>query len=210
MQLPTHATKQDIDAICAYLFDKPAGIAVSETSAVFGLGNLRKRKLAACELWGFVEKNDKGRIVITERGRSEAMNRGTHWTRSCLDAISSVPAYMSIIRKVVSEGNSTMTPREISSFWQLHFSSVVSKSEDVRIHQAFCCLRLLEGAALGEIRASKQGGRTRFAFDAVNIRKFLNEGENGQTQGQGPTEPEMAAGEQEAGLGAAEECERNP
>lgn len=175
MNLPTSTTENDIEAICRYLLDKPDGADILEATAVFAETSSSNRKLVACRLWGFVEKDERERVKITDRGRSAVSNSKEHKAQSCFGAISEFPAYMAVIRKAVNQEISTMAARDVSVIWKERFSSDVSNSESIRIEQAICFFNLLEGAGLGETTIGSSEQTTKFAFDAEKSRNFLRD-----------------------------------
>lgn len=211
MHLPTNATVDDIDAICNYLLDKPTGASAFRAKSVFAKGTSGDRKLAACRLWGFIEKGHDGRIVITERGRAAVRNKGARQAQSCREAIADFPAYIAVIEGAVKQGKFTVLADEISSYWQEHFPSEVSKSGPNRNLQVACFLRLLKGAGLGEMTVGNRVQKTRFDFNADQLHEFVKEGENdhADTQGKSPKEPKSDHATETVGHRGMEEGEQD-
>lgn len=91
MNLPTGATKGDMEARRSCPTDGPARADILDAVAVFGGGAARSRKLAVCGERGLMEMDDSGTAGVTERGRAVAASNGIPQEQSCLVAISDSP-----------------------------------------------------------------------------------------------------------------------
>lgn len=208
MSLPTSATVEDIESICTYLLDKPAGADILEAIAVFGESVARNRKLADCRLWGFVEKNDNERMAITERGRAAVENRGERRAQSFLEAMSGFPAYEAVIEEAKSRGRYTITALEVSAFWRERHSSEVALRESDRIEQAICFFGLLEGAGLGKMTIGRSVHATEFDFTPDGSKAAAeSEPVPAEASVEGTADPEESGASGEAGFREVEKVE---
>lgn len=208
MLLPRRITIKDIENICNFLANKPAGATVTEIRRAFGKRDADGLKLSACGKLGFVDRDSRDRTTITKRGRIALRRTLKQKSRSYLDAILSVPAYKAVVQRVAEKGDFTITPREVAAIWHKDFPSGVSKTENVGVEQANCLFRLLEGAALGSLTLGTGKRRTVFAFDEQKIRRVAREGkeDHPEEKGRSSAEAEKAETTDKAGhVGRVEE-----
>lgn len=182
MYLPTLARKKDVQAICKFLLVIPEGADKDEITTALRIGN--SRKLTDCEKWGFIENNDQGRYVITERGRNVKGSDGKR-KQAYLDAISDFPAYVAIIERAVREGKFTVLATDVSSYWDQHLPPKFVATKNVRRSQVISFFRLLDETALGNMTKGTRGTDTIFEFKEPATRKFLSEFQANQVDASG-------------------------
>lgn len=172
MALPVRATIADVDAMCGYLLTKPTGATVTEAKAVLDLGILDPRKIAAFKFWGLID-DSTGKMRLTERGRGVAKDKGARKAPFLRAALAAVPAYRAILERCVHRSELTVGATEVAAHWHQHFRSEVSDSDEIINQQAICFFQLAEGADLGRLIVGRKGQPTRFEFDELNSRGFV-------------------------------------
>jgi predicted nucleotide-binding protein len=191
MALPIRATIADIDAICGYLLTKPTGATPAEAKAVLDPGMLDPRKIAAFKFWGLID-DSTGKTRLTERGRGVAKDKGAHKAPLLREALADVPAYRAILERCVHRSELTVGATEVAAHWHQHFRPEVSDSDEIINQQAICFFQLAEGADLGRLIVGRKGQPTRFEFDELNSRAFVEGSELADTQGATANLPDQA------------------
>ncbi len=203
MSLPTRATLEDLEAVCAYLVTKPTGATLAEARAVVDSKRLDGRKLAALRFWGVIE-NDGTKMKITDTGRRLVRDSGSTRSEVLREVVSQVPAYVAVIERAALGGELTVAVTEVASHWHEHFRSDVSDSDTILNSQALCFFHVAQAADLGRITLGRKGRSTRFDFDAAAVRTFVKgstEESSGGTPAEGTAEVDDPAATEAVSLG---------
>lgn len=172
--LPIRTTVSDIDAVCGYLATKPTGATVAEAKAVLDSKVLDGRKLSALRFWGLIEGEDKMRL--TERGREAVRDKGARKSSALLQVISSVAPYRALVERAVHRGEFTISATDAAAHLFEHFKSHASENDKILNDQAVCFFQIAQGADLGALIIGRRGQPTRFDFDEINARLFVEGG----------------------------------
>ncbi|MBA4132877.1 MAG: hypothetical protein C0519_15815 [Hyphomicrobium sp.] len=172
MSLAHRATLADVEAICGYLLTKPTGATINEAKAVLDAGILDQRKIAALKLWNLID-DTTGKMRLTERGRGIAKDKGARKAQFLRQILSEVPAYMAVIERAIHRAELSAPATDVAAHWHQHFRSDASENDDILNQQAICFFQLAEGADLGRLVIGRRGQPTRFEFDEVNARGFI-------------------------------------
>ncbi|WP_158595785.1 TIR domain-containing protein [Oleomonas cavernae] len=173
MALPIRTTLADVDALCGYLITKPTGANTAEAKAVLDEKILDGRKLSALKVWGLIEETSAGKMRLTERGRLVSKDKGARRSSALKEVVSSISPYVAIIERAIHRGETALTATEVATHWHQHFKSDASDSDKILNDQAVCFFQLAEGADLGKLVVGRKGQSTRFVFDELNTRAFI-------------------------------------
>ena len=173
--LPIRTTLEDIESVCSYLATKPTGATSAEAKAVLDSKLLDGRKLTALKFWNLVE-DSSGKMRLTELGRRLAKDYGAARAEVLREVIRAIPPYGAVVERVVHKGEITVTATEVAANWHTHFTAEVSDSDKVLNDQAVCFFQVAEGADLGSLTVGRKGQPTRFDFDEMNARRFVEGG----------------------------------
>jgi predicted nucleotide-binding protein len=110
---------------------------------------------------------------LTERGRGVAKDKGVRKAPLLRAALADVPAYRAILERSVHRSELTVGATEVAAHWHQHFRSEASDSDEIINQQAICFFQLAEGADLGRLIVGRKGQPTRFEFDELNSRAFV-------------------------------------
>ena len=173
MSLPTRATLEDLDAVCAYLVTKPTGATLAETKAVVDKKHLDRRKLTALKYWGLIEDDDN-KMKITGRGRRFVKDSGASRSEVLREVVRQVRPYAAVVERAVHRQEETIPATEVAAHWYEHFKSDVSDSDKTLNEQAVSFCQVAQGADLGTLIIGRKGMPTRFEFDTDATRVFVD------------------------------------
>jgi hypothetical protein len=172
MALPIRTTIADIEGVCAYLATKPTGATVTEAKAVLDSSLLDGRKLSALRYWSLVEDNN-GKLRLTEKGRALSKDKCARRASVLTTVIGQIPPYAAIVERGVHKNELTIAATDVAAHWHQHFKSEASDNDKILNDQAVCFFQLAEGADLGQLIVGRKGQPTRFEFDEVAARSFV-------------------------------------
>jgi hypothetical protein len=167
MPLPVRTGPADIDAVCGYLIDKPAGVSPTE---LIDWKALDRRTLSALKLWGLIE-GAGGKLRLSERGRLAMHDRASRAT-ALREVVAAIAPYGSVIARAVQRNEMIVRSAEVASHWHQHFRA------DARLgilnQQIVCFFRVAEGADLGRLVVGRKGQHTRFELAEDDARAFID------------------------------------
>ncbi len=170
--LPTRAVLKDIAKICAYLATKPTGASQKAFVAALGAKYSDARKLSAIKSWGFIDEDKKG-LKVTDRGRSYAKSDANGRASILRTVIRTIPAYMSVLERVSSRAEYSISSTEVAAHWHEHFTEEASDNDKILNEQAVCFFQILSGTNLGTLTLGRRGSVTRFDFNESALKDFI-------------------------------------
>lgn len=120
MPLPTNTTKEDVDAIVAFLRNKPVGIPVGSAKATIDARLVDSRKLNAYRAWGFVTE-DSGKLMLTKTGREYSQATEDEKKDFYGNVVRNERIYFLTTEWLFNRGFDQIAATDVASHWFTHF-----------------------------------------------------------------------------------------
>ncbi len=174
MSLPVLKTAADIDAIVAYLRNKPTGATIAEAKAVIKEA-ADTRKIGAFVFWGLVSKEDR-RLKLASRGWELA--RKTKSREQVLrEILDSIVPYRSALEWIHHQKIDSATNADVAAHWHEHHTEALgSENETTMKDQAVCFFRIAEAAGLGKMTVGRKGAATRLETERTALAAYIDAG----------------------------------
>jgi predicted nucleotide-binding protein len=172
MPLPIRTTIEDVQAVCGFLAKKPTGATPTEARKIIDEKYLDGRKLAALKLWKLIDEQD-GRLKITEDGRHVVRDESGR-SAALRRVVARVPAYRAVVERAHHKAEPSVSATDVAAHWHQHFKDDSSGSDRILNDQAVCFFQIATSAGLGSLVIGRKGNATRFEFDPMAVREFVD------------------------------------
>ena len=195
--LPSRATLDDVTQVCVYLSTKPTGATNKEVIAALGEKYQDPRKVSALKAWTLVEE-EEGRFRVSDKGRRYAKSDANGRASILGGIIRSIPAYLSVIERVASRKEPSITATDVAAHWHDHFRDEASDNDKILNEQAVCFFQVVSGANLGTLVIGRRGSPTRLDLNEDALKAFTGATEVFPAEDQSGFPPPPPAGTADA------------
>lgn len=173
MSLPIMTSGADVEAIVAYLRNKPTGVTQTEAKAAIEGRLLDGRKLAAYEQLGFIFRTGD-QINLTPLGREFSRASDDEKQLIFRQIAKNIRAYNLALEWAYHSKFDQIASVDLVAHWLEHCSEDLETDQDRTIRvQVSCFFSLAQAAGFGEHIVGRRGQETRLVLNRETLREYI-------------------------------------
>ncbi len=191
MPLPIKTTEKDVKKIVDYLKTKATGTTIKEAQSVLGKKILDPRKINACAIWGFIQK-EGNRLKLDTLGQKLSRAKSEKKASIYQQVINNIELYRVAVEWIYHQKYDEISNVEVARHWHEHYKNSLGTDNENSIREmANCFFHITQAAGVGNLTFGRKGAPTRLSTSKENLEQFIAQGPSLKTE----TSPEAISGE---------------